>query len=163
MDEKYKNYPIKFYQTKNGDVEYKSAFLNGTAKDLNDALTYVMNDLEDIQDDLFNYDDVQTTTFGKFEPNDSLKPTKGKQYLGKIDVTADLNDIFKGTNTLQHVAKNPQDKQKHDQYVASLNKSKQNKQDKKGPIPFIKKLFTKERLEEELQKFISLNSKFEEI
>lgn len=159
MNEKYKKYPIKFYQTKDGDVEFKSVFLNGSAKDLNTALTNVMNDLTDIQKDLFNYDDVQDTTFGKFEPNDNLKPTKGKQYLGKIDVTADLNDIFKGTNTLQHVAKNPQDKEKHDKYVASLNKSAE----KKGPLPFIKKLFSKENLDVQLKQIKQLNNMFEEI
>ena len=154
MNEKYKNYPIKFYSKRDNSVEYKSPYLRGSAKNLNVALNDIMTDLDQIEYDLQNYDDVQDVKFGNFKPAENLKG-KHKKYLGQIDVIFDLNDIFKTDNTIQNIIKNPKDKIKHDKIIQLLkiNNSRQNKSNnlyKGNVMNFIKKFknyaeeFTKE-------------------
>lgn len=170
MNEKYKNYPIKFYSKRDNSVEYKSPYLRGSAKNLNTALNDIMSNLDQIEYDLQNYDDVQDVKFSNFKPSEQLTG-KHKKYLGQLDVIFDLNDIFKTDNTIQNIVKNPKDKIKHDKIIQLLktnNSKEQHKNSYKGNVMnFIKKFknyaeeFTKEPDDFETSAQYELEKQFE--
>ena len=111
LNERYRKCPIKFYKNEDGSIYYEAPFINGTAKDLNDAFK-VFSEQDWEYDLLYYYDDVIGVQFGNFEP--ALKDLKknGRVYLGKINLELDITD-YNSEHTIKHLATNPQDIPKH--------------------------------------------------
>ena len=104
LNERFRQFPIKFYKTKNGEVEYESGFTIGKSPNLNSAFKEFDNETF-VRDLLYYYDDVVDIEYGTFEP--ALKPTKykGREYLGRLILKLDLND-YDGPTTVKYLNKN---------------------------------------------------------
>ena len=126
LNERYRKCPIKFYKNEDGSIYYEAPFINGTAKDLNDAFK-VFSEQDWEYDLLYYYDDVIGVQFGNFEP--ALKDLKknGRVYLGKINLELDITD-YNSEHTIKHLATNPQDIPKHQKFIKDL-KDKRKRQE----------------------------------
>lgn len=109
INEKLKNFPIKFYQDTDGTIYYESAFVTGKAKTLNDAFKELQK--HDWEHDLIYYfADVVDVEFGAYEPAIRDIKRKGKLYLGKINLKLNLDTGWgEGKDTITHLSKHPED------------------------------------------------------
>ena len=121
INERFKNFPIKFYQTSNG-VYYENSFIKGNAKSLNDAFSKLKNKLT-YKELYYYYDDVSDIKFSSFEP--AIKNTKTRKgiYLGKIDIQIELTD-WQGEQTIKFLSKNPEMIQNHEKFIKKLKNAK---------------------------------------
>ena len=70
-------------------IRKKNSFLNGEAKDLNDAFNQIKN--KELDKELWNYyDDVQDIKIGNFEPTLKDRKTKHGIYIGKLNLSLDF-------------------------------------------------------------------------
>lgn len=131
LNERYKKFPINFYQLEDGTIEYESGFTYGSADSLNLALNNFSD--KDFAYDLFYfYDDVVDVKFGSFEPAINNKKSKGRKYLGKLNLELDLND-FKGPQTVTYLSKNKQYIPMYNDYIKN-HKEKLKKEERKSII-----------------------------
>ena len=109
INEKLRNFPIKFYQDTDGTIYYESAFVTGKAKTLNDAFKELQK--HDWEHDLIYYfADVVDVEFGAYEPAIRDIKRKGKLYLGKINLKLNLDTGWgEGKDTITHLSKHPED------------------------------------------------------
>lgn len=122
LNEKFKKYPIKFYRNKQGNIEFESSFIKGTDTDLNSALNSISNNKELEHDLYYYYDDVGDVRIGKFIPAETPRKSKGREYLGQIEVMIDVSKELTGPNTLQYIAKNPEAYNQQQEYIKRLKK-----------------------------------------
>lgn len=130
LNERYKKFPIKFYQTDKG-VYYENSFMNGKAKDLDDALKQLKD--KDLFWYLFyNYEDAFNIKVGVFEP--AIKNTKTSKgiYLGKLNIDIELGRI-ESEHTIKHLSKHPEDIKSHEKFMKQM-------QDQKKRTEFMNKL-----------------------
>ena len=106
LNERYKKFPINFYQLEDGTIEYESGFTYGSANSLNSALN-IFSDKDFAYDLFYFYDDVVDVKFGSFEPATGIKKSRGRKYLGKLNLELDLNN-FRGPQTVTYLSKNKQ-------------------------------------------------------
>lgn len=133
INERLKNYPIKFYQNEDGTVYYESAFTNGTANSLDAAFRELQkHDWE--HDLLYYFSDVIDVEFGSFEPALKDLKRKGRIYLGKLNIKLNVDPNWgTGTDSITHLSKHPEDlpqqmlfikkmknKEKRDEFVKKL-------------------------------------------
>ena len=91
INERYRKFPISFYQDGN-QIYYESSFTKGTANTLNDALNkFIGNDF--IEDLFYYYDDVIDVKVGTYIPSLKDKKKNGKILLGRLDIELDIRDI----------------------------------------------------------------------
>lgn len=127
LNERYRKCPIKFYKNPDGTIYYEAPFINGTAKNMNDAFK-VFSEQDWEYDLLYYYNDVLDVKFGTFEP--ALKDLKknGRIYLGKINLELDIDPELNDEHTVKHLATNPQDIPKHQKFIKDL-KDKRKRQE----------------------------------
>lgn len=117
INERYKKFPIKFYKTEDG-IYYENSFLNGKAKDLNDAFSQIKN--KNLDKELWNYyDDVQDIKIGVFEPSLKDRNTKKGLYLGKLNLDLELND-YTGEHTVKYLSENPDKIIDHEKFIKKI-------------------------------------------
>ena len=120
LNEKYKQAPIKFYRNPDGTIYYEASFINGTAKNLDDAFNvFAKTDWEN--DLIYYYTDVIGVEFGAFEPAYKDIQRKGRTYLGKINLKLDIDPNW-GTDekSITHLSKHPEDIPKQLKYVQKM-------------------------------------------
>jgi hypothetical protein len=139
LNERTRNFPIRFYKTPNNWVEYESAYISGRAPDLNSAMNKLVKAQEDMLYDLYNYDDVMDVEIGQYEIADRPRKHKGREYLGQIMVKIEVTD-FQGINTLKHVSKNPKDLKKHKDLVKMMAWDRDKRKFIQGLKEFFRKL-----------------------
>lgn len=131
LDERFRQFPIKFYKTKNGEVEYESGFTMGKSPNLNSAFKEFDNDTF-VRDLLYYYDDVVDIEYGSFEP--ALKPTKykGREYLGRLILKLDLND-YQGPTTVKYLNRHRKEIPSHLDRIKKM-KDAENQVDRKEQL-----------------------------
>lgn len=139
LNERTRNFPIRFYKTPNNWVEYESAYISGRAPDLNSAMNKLVKSQEDMLYDLYNYDDVMDVEIGQYEIADRPRKHKGREYLGQIMVKIEVTD-FQGINTLKHVSKSPKDLKKHKDLVRMMAWDRDKRKFIQGLKEFFRKL-----------------------
>jgi hypothetical protein len=119
--ERFKKFPIKFYQNiKTNKVEYESGFTQGTTNTLNDAFKIFDTD-EFIRDVYYFYDDVVDIRIGRFIPSLNDKIRKGRKYLGMLELELDIQKPFvDSTKTVTYLSKNKHDIPKHLEYIRQM-------------------------------------------
>ena len=117
IDENYRKLPIKFYEKPDGSIYFESKFLNGNAKNINDAFK-VFTEQDWYRNLVYYYDDVTDVEFGTFEPALTNRKYKGMKYLGQINLRLDIEPNW-GTSehSITHLLKNPQDRDKQLKYI----------------------------------------------
>ena len=125
LSERYKKFPIKFYQTDNG-VYYENSFIKGEAKNMTDAFNQIKE--KNLTDDLFlYYDDVADVKVGAFEPALNDRKTKLGIYKGKLNLDLDIND-FDTAHSIKYLSQNPDKIIDHEKYIKKLkNQEKREK------------------------------------
>ena len=123
MNENFRKYPIKFYQT-GKDVYYDNGFIQGHAKDLNDAFNQVKKKLNDYEL-LYFYDDVSDVKFGAYEPALQDKETKEGLYLGKLNLELDVSpELADMPHSVQYLKNNPDKIKDHEKFVTKIKNQK---------------------------------------
>ena len=117
IDESYRKLPIKFYEKPDGSIYFESKFLNGNAKNINDAFK-MFTEQDWYRNLVYYYDDVTDVEFGTFEPALTNRKYKGMKYLGQINLRLDIEPNW-GTSehSITHLLKNPQDRDKQLKYI----------------------------------------------
>ena len=120
INEKFRNTPIKFYRNPDGTIYYEAPFINGTAKNLDDAFN-VFAKIDWENDLIYYYTDVVGVEFGAFEPAYKDIKRKGRTYLGKINLKLDIDPNW-GTDekSITHLSKHPEDIPKQLKYVQKM-------------------------------------------
>ena len=93
LNERFRKFPISFYKDINtSNIVYESGFTSGTAKTLEKAFEeFSRSDFA--RDIYYYYDDVVDVKVGRFIPALKDKITKGKQYLGKLEIELDIENV----------------------------------------------------------------------
>ena len=125
--ETFRNFPIKFYQTANG-VEYESAFTQGLATDLKTALKK-FDTKEFVDDLLYYYNDVVDIKYGTFSPPLRDIKSKGREYLGKLDIKLDVTE-YEDEHSVKYLNKNRDAIPSHLRHIELLKSEKQRQERK---------------------------------
>lgn len=128
IDERLRNYPIKFYKNEDGTIYYEAAFVQGTAKTLDDAFKQLQK--YDWEHDLIYYfADVTEVQFGAYEPALKDIKRKGKIYLGKLNLKLEVDPGWgTGKDSITHLSKHPEDLPAQMKFLNKMrNKEKRDK------------------------------------
>lgn len=119
-----KQYPIKFYKKQDGTIYYESAFLNGNAKDMEDAFNQLRK--MDLEKDLYlYYDDVIDIQFGQYE--DCLpKKYNGMILIGKLNIELELQKdlVIDKEHSVRYLNKHPELLQNQKKFINDLKNAK---------------------------------------
>ena len=135
LNERFRKFPIKFYQTYNSKGEeiiyFENAFMQGYGKDLTDAFNQIRD--KNLDHDLFYYyNDVVDFKIGAFEPSLTDKKTKKGVYLGKLNLDIDIMDIDVNspdyTRTIKYVSNNPERIKEQEKYIKSIRTKEKRKE-----------------------------------
>ena len=121
IDEKFRKFPIKFYQTDKG-IYYENSFINGTAKDMTDAFNQLKEKNLDF-DLYYYYDDVSDVKVGSYEPAIINKETKKGKYIGQLNLDLEL-DGFESEHAVTYLSKNPDKIKDHEKFIKKLKDKK---------------------------------------
>lgn len=121
LDERFKKFPIKFYKTKDG-IYYENSFIQGKAKDLNDAFNQLKEKNLDF-DLYYYYDDVTDLKVGSYEPALTDKNTSKGQYIGQLNLELELDD-FDSEHSVKYLSKNPDKIKDHEKFIKKLKDKK---------------------------------------
>ena len=125
LNERYRKFPIKFYQTEDG-IYYENPFMNGKAKDMTDAFNQIKD--KNLDHDLYYYyNDVTDIQVGAFEPALYDKKTKNGVYLGKLNLELELND-YEDEHSVKYLSKNPDKITDHEKFIKKLKDTEKRKQ-----------------------------------
>lgn len=122
MNETYRKFPIKFYKNPDGSIYYDCRFMHGTVKSLDDAFSYFSkNDWE--TDLIYYYDDVTDVQFGAFEPALTDKKVKGRVYLGKINLTLNIDTGWgSGEHSVTYLSQHPEAHEDQIKFIKKLKR-----------------------------------------
>lgn len=109
INERLRNYPIKFYKNEDGTIYYESVFTTGEAKTLDDAFKELQKHNWE-HDLIYYFSDVMDVQFGSFEPALKDLKRKGRIYLGKINIKLDIEPSWStGKDSITHLSEHPED------------------------------------------------------
>ena len=122
MNENYRKFPIKFYANPDGTIHYENAFLDGKAKNMTDAFNHFKK--QDLDWDLpFYYDDVQGVRVGSYEPSLVDKKSKGRKYIGKLNLDLDIDKRWEDTeHSVTYLSKNRNKIPAQDKWIKKLKR-----------------------------------------
>ena len=135
INERFRKFPIKFYQTYNDKGEeviyFENAFMQGYGKDLTDAFNQIRD--KNLDHDLFYYyNDVVDFKIGAFEPALTDKKTKKGKYLGKLNLDIDIVDIDVNSpdynRTIKYISNNPERIKAQDKYIKGIKDAEKRKE-----------------------------------
>jgi hypothetical protein len=123
INENYKKFPIKFYKTDKG-VYFENAFIKGEAKNLTDAFNQLKEKLDDYEL-FYYYDDISDSKVGAFEPALRDKKTKHGLYLGKLELTLDIDKSWaNGEQTVTYLSQHPEKISDHEKWIKKMKNQK---------------------------------------
>lgn len=149
LNERYRKFPIKFYQNNDGTIYYENQFTNGTVDTIEDAFKEFSRD-DFAKDLIYYYDDVIDVRLGNYEPAIKDRKSKGRLYLGKLNLQLDISDV-ESQSSVKYLSKNKnaiENQKKHIVYMKKLQNRERIKQNIKNSLKKIGKLFMKEHLQE---------------
>ena len=122
INEKFRKFPVSFYEDINtGEIIYESGFTTGKAKSLTKAFEEFSR--SDFARDLYYYyDDVVDIKIGRFIPATKDKIKNNKQYLGKLEIELDIENL--GGNKEHKVSYLSKNKDKIPYHLSYINKMK---------------------------------------
>lgn len=149
LNERYRKFPIKFYRNSDGTIYYENQFTNGTVNTIEDAFKEFSRD-DFAKDLIYYYDDVVDVRLGNYEPALTDKKSKGRLYLGKLNLQLDISDV-ESQSSVKYLSKNRnaiETQKKHIIYMKKLQDRENLKQRIKDSFKKIGKLFVRENLKE---------------
>lgn len=122
IDENYRDFSIRFYKKEDGTIHYENKFINGEAKTIEDAFKKFTN--RDWEEDLiYYYDDVMDVRFGAFIPVATKRKYKGMQYLGKIELSIDVDkDWALSEHSITYLLKHPGAMKDQEEFIKKLKR-----------------------------------------
>lgn len=122
LNENMRKFPIKFYENPDGSIHYENAFIDGDAKNINDAFNHFKK--QDLTWDLpYYYEDVIDVNIGSYEPSLIDKKYKGRKYLGKLNLELEINtDWGKGEHSVTYLSKHRDEIPNHEKWMEKLKR-----------------------------------------
>lgn len=122
LNENLKKYDIKFYENPDGTIHYENAFLDGDAKTLKDAFTHFSK--KDLDWELpYFYEDIFDVRVGAYEPALRDKKSKGRKYLGKINLQLDIQPSWgTGEHSVTYLSKNRDKIKDHEKWINKMKR-----------------------------------------
>ena len=119
LHEGFKSYAIKIYQCSD-KYEYENSFMHGEADTLKNLFAKLTNrNLE--WDLIYYYDDINDVKLGAFEPALRDRKSKGRLYLGKINLSLDLNTM-NTEHSVKYLSKNKNRQVAQEKFIQKLKK-----------------------------------------